>query len=268
MKVVKANPKHKDLGESLDGRMKKAKPEEKTARSKTQVNANLDEMARRSYGYGRWDAPHWFIGPEQGMGQHENNIDESLERRAAAWVKLRRLDLNDCRKFHCEIGEENWHCTEPVKLQKTWRPLLLLLMAYRGESTSKESLRDYQRDRWGMLDGETCVIELSGLAAPNAEEATNTGPFLPERIKVIRERIREHRPRLVVMYGLEQRPSYEQIAEAKFPREPAPFFCKGPTLIALAPHPVSRIRVGDKYVGNDYWIELGKKLRNLPCHSR
>jgi hypothetical protein len=232
------------------------------------MNTNLNEMARRSYGYGRWDSPYWFIGPEQGVGAHENDIEASLERRATAWVRLGRLDLNDCRKFHCEIGEKNWHCRETVKLQKTWRPLLLLLMAYRGESTSKESLRDYQRDCWGMLDGETCVIELSGLAAPNAEEATDTSPYLPERINVIRERIREHRPRLVVMYGLDHRPPLEQIAEAKIPREPAPFFCKGPTLIALAPHPVSRIKVGDKYVGNDYWIDLGKKLRNHPCHSR
>lgn len=26
------------------------------------------EMAKRSFGYGRWEAPYWFIGPEQGMG--------------------------------------------------------------------------------------------------------------------------------------------------------------------------------------------------------
>jgi hypothetical protein len=114
-----------------------------------------------------------------------------------------------------------------------------------------------------MLDGETCLIELSGLAAPNAEEAADTSPFLPERIQVIRDRIREHRPRLVVMYGLDQRSSYEQIVQDQFPPEPVPFFCEGPTLLVLTPHPVSRIREG-----NEYWTRLGSKLRNHPCHSR
>src|SRR5258708_1309949 len=233
------------------------------------MDENLYEMARTSYGYGRWDAPYWFIGPEQGMGEHERNDSErALELRLSKWIKLGRLDLNDCRKFHCEIGEKNWHCKELVKLQKTWRPLLLLLMTFLGRSRDNEILRTYQRDRWGMLDGETCVIELSGLAAPNTGEATDTSAFLRDRIPVIRERIREHRPGFVVMYGLGQRPSYEQIAEAKFPREPDPFFCKGPTLLAMTPHPVARIKVEDKYVGNDYWIELGKKLREHHCISR
>jgi len=26
-------------------------------------------MAEQLFGYGRWDAPFWFIGPEAGMGQ-------------------------------------------------------------------------------------------------------------------------------------------------------------------------------------------------------
>jgi hypothetical protein len=112
------------------------------------------------------------------------------------------------------------------------------------------------------------VIELSGLAAPNAGAAIDTSAFLRERIQFIRERIREHRPRLVVMYGLGQRPSYEQIGENQFPPEPDPFFCKGPTLLALTPHPVSRIREGERYLGNEYWTRLGLKLRNHPCHSR
>jgi len=88
MKLVMPNPKNKDLGEILDGRMKKAEPEEETVPSKTRKNTNLDEMARRSYGYGRWDSPFWFIGPEQGTGEHESDLEVSLERRAAAWIKL------------------------------------------------------------------------------------------------------------------------------------------------------------------------------------
>jgi len=264
MKIVRPNPKNKDLGEILDGRMKKVEPE-KTQEPRAQMNTNLDEMARRSYGYGRWDAPYWFIGPEQGTGRHErDDLKQSLERRCRCWVELGGKGLSDCREFHRCIGEMRWHFKSPkVNLQSTWRPLMLMMMTFLRRPADKERLRIYQRDQWGMLDGETCLIELSGLAAPNAGEATDTSPFLPERIQVIREKIREHRPRLVAMYGLDHRSPYEQIAESQIPPEPDPFFCKGPTLLVLTPHPVSPIRGG-----NDYWIELGKKLRNHPCHSR
>lgn len=43
------------------------------------------EMARRSFGFGRWEAPYWFIGPEQGQGPHENG---DLGLRLKAWHQL------------------------------------------------------------------------------------------------------------------------------------------------------------------------------------
>lgn len=244
-----------DLSPALDGRM--------------QNLIDLDEetraMACGSYGYGSWHAPYWFIGPEQGMGPHENG---DIKSRIHCWRQHGSLELNDCRDFHRCIREVRWHFKEPrVKLQGTWRPLLLLLMTFLGRPADKESLRSYQRDRWGALDGETCVIELSGLAAPNMMEAQDTTPFLRQRIEAIRNRIRDHRPKLVVMYGKEKKPSWEQIAEREFPCEPTPFFCKGPTLLAMAPHPVWPIKVGGKYVVNEYWIGLGQKLRDHRCKS-
>jgi len=47
---------------------------------------------------------------------------------------------------------------------------MLLLLTFQEESkeeVNKETLRAYQRESWGMLNGETCVIELFGLPAPN-----------------------------------------------------------------------------------------------------
>jgi hypothetical protein len=232
-------------------------------KKRSDLDDEMQAMARNSYAYGTWRAPYWFIGPEQGMGRHERDDFEcALKVRVAAWIKLGRLDLNDCRKFHCEIGEKNWHCKKPVNLQMTWRPLLLLLMAFLKREAEKETLRTYQRDRWGMLDGETCVIELSGIAAPNQQEATDTSRFLPERIELIRQRIRDHQPKLVVMYGHEQRESFEKIAGRPFPPEPDPVLSDGPTTLAFTFHPVSRICERGKYLGNQYWTRMGKKLRD------
>lgn len=121
------------------------------------------EMARRFYGYGRWDARHWFIGPEPGMAFDEGN---DQERRVEAWLHFGKPELCDCQAFHKRIRQPQWHREKPDKprLQPTWRPLMLLLMSFLERSKESDSLREYQRDRWGRLSGETCVIELSGLA--------------------------------------------------------------------------------------------------------
>jgi hypothetical protein len=240
------------------------------------MNKDMLAMARRNYGYGRWEAPYWFIGPEQGMGPHEKGLD----RRLKAWQDLGSRELNDCRAFHCRIHEIRWHCKKPkVQLKRTWRPLMLSMMTFLPNGKAdNESLRIYQRDRWGALDeelGETCVIELSGLAAPNAKEAKDTTLFLSERIEYMRNKIRNHRPKLVVMYGREQWNSWKAIANAvpgceSLSDDSAPgqlpktsILTDKTTILVCTPHPSRPIWDGTKYLGNEYWIRLGNNLRDL-----
>src|SRR5579859_7409872 len=116
---------------------------------------DFSEMARQSFGYGRWDAPYWFIGPEQGQSSAEN---DDLTHRFKAWRDLGSPELCDLEEFHRAINEHSWH----RKLQRTWRPLMLLLMTFLEKRADKGSLLSYQRDEWGRAIGETCVIELSG----------------------------------------------------------------------------------------------------------
>ncbi|HEV2395749.1 MAG TPA: hypothetical protein VGS27_02245 [Candidatus Sulfotelmatobacter sp.] len=235
---------------------------------------HLNAMARRNFGYGRWDAKYWFIGPEQGMGKHEkDDIPGSLKRRAECWRTLGSLELSDCRQFHCCIGERNWHRKKPkVNLQTTWQPLILLLMTYLKRDADQESCRNYQRDRWGRLDGETCVIELSGLAAPDALTAVGTEHFLPERIRAICDRLREHQPDLVLMYGRKQQPSWNAIAKCYAGREFPPegsyglvpkayVLHNGPTRMVSTPHSSRTVWDGTRYIWHDYWKALGLKLR-------
>ena len=124
------------------------------------------EMARRCYGYGRWEAPYWFLGPEQGKGRKE---PPDNTRRVEAWFELGATELCDCHDFHSLIGEKDWHREKP-NLQRTWRPLILVLKTFlddlsNDDLSNKECLRNYQRTRWGRADGETCIIELSSLAS-------------------------------------------------------------------------------------------------------
>lgn len=217
----------------------------------TRMDDRLElEMAQNCFGYGRWDAPYWFIGPEQGKGSDES--DDNL-RRARTWQRLGSAELCDCLEFHKEISDLSWHSGRP-RLQPTWRPLILLLKAFLNEATGIENLREYQRDRWGRAhQGETCVIELSGLAARNYRVQIDRERFRRERVEVIRQRMMRWKPVFVVMYGVNERPSWEEIAGRALVRDCV--IKAGPTMIAFAPHPQEHGR------RNVDWINLGLKLR-------
>lgn len=141
-------------------------------------NAFELEMARGFYGYGRWDAPYWFIGPEPGMGPNQPAGNAPL---LNAWLKSGKCDLCDCYEFQASIPDLTWHTGQPP-LQATWSKLILLLMTYLGQPADNDSLRAYQRDRFGRsVSGETCVIELFGLAAKSLKTSKNQGQYRQER---------------------------------------------------------------------------------------
>lgn len=215
------------------------------------MNDGIREMALRCYGHGRWSAPYWFVGPEQGQAPEEN---DDLVPRVKAWLELGGGELTDCREFHALIGEKRWHREQP-RLQATWRPLLLLLMTFLGKDTDRDTLRKYQRDEWGTLDGETCVIELSGLAARNFTVPRDRESFRQERVAVIREKMLQHSPALVVMYGTSEAEHWTKIAGREFPKENIVRI--GSTIFACTPHPTSY------GMTNEYWTSLGVTLRRL-----
>jgi hypothetical protein len=145
---------------------------------------DLDRMAEHFYGYGRWDAPYWFIGPEAGMAK----TGDSLERRFQSWETLEFKPVVDCAAHHRGFGLTKWHQPHPPT-QETWRKLIRLLLAFKGQPNDIETVRVYQRDEWGSSTGETCVIELSGLASPDMRTPQDRTTFLTRRMKRIREEV-------------------------------------------------------------------------------
>ena len=210
------------------------------------MDVELELLARNFYGYGRWDAPYWFIGPEPGGGGNAE--------RASAWInKFNRAELCDCKDFHREIDEKRWHrATRKPQLQPTFRPLILLLKTFLNETSDREAIRNYQRDHWGMIGGKTCVIELSGLAAKK-KDPKKPAPFLKERIDHICEMRRRHEPTFVVMYGVAEKEHWEKIAGC--PLCPDVVVKRESTMFMFTSHPMA---FGKK---NSDWEELGRKLR-------
>jgi hypothetical protein len=105
--------------------------------------------------------------------------------------------------------------------------------------------------------GETCLIELSAFAARSLKTPVVRTKFRQARIECIRKKLHHYKPAFVVMYGLNDRESWEQISGCKL--NPGDIVRIESTLAVLTPHPVAFGR------GKQYWIELGQRLRqNIP----
>jgi len=219
------------------------------------MDNEISEMARRCYGYGRWEAPYWFIGPEQGQPREEN---DDLRIRYDAWRHCGGGELSDCRVFHDALNLRMgrtlhlWHQKEP-KLQTTWRRLMLVLMGFLARPTDEDSLKAYQRDRLGSLSGETCVIELSGLPAHSFMTPRDRDPFLRERITVISERMCACKPAWVVIYGVGTKKAWERGGGCS----PDDLRQSQSTILEFTPHPSRPSRPAA------YWVARGKRLRQV-----
>lgn len=218
--------------------------------------------AERWFGYGRWDAPYWFIGKEPGGSDDPEQY--------ASWTRLGGSELIDCRDHDLDCpsgrgpGIGMWHGGEP-RLQSTWRPLIAMLLAYEGSTTYDVSaVREYQDDRWGRTDGDTAVLELSAVAAPSTSYADDLRQrHLPARTETLRKRIREHAPKFVVFYGagidpVHGRPYLEywsDIAQRSLTLD-EPVIVDG-TVFVAEPHPTAHGTT------NAHWVELGHRLRSM-----
>jgi hypothetical protein len=219
--------------------------------------ANAKQLAAEKwFGYGRWDAPYWFVGMEPGG----DDTHASYE----AWLDLGGDALIDCRAHHQwqletqGIDNPKWtkyHRRDRSNaLQATWRPLILVLLTFKGEPHDTEDVRRYQRDRWGYKNDETAVIELNALHAPSiATIGVDRQAYRTQRIRTIREHLLERPPTFAVFYGQSYQDHYEEMTQAKFDSDG--FAQCGRTVCVLAPQPA---RSGWT---NEEWCELGRRLR-------
>ena len=210
------------------------------------------EMAERFYGFGRWKAPYWFIGPEQGQDKKEK---DELGPRLSAWEKLGRPELADLKDFHDLLRPGMW-TEEGAHLQKTWRKLMLVLLSSRPGVFDKEDLRQYQRTKLGRAceeTDETCLLELSGLPANSGKITRDRESFLDRRIARLACAVETYKPKLVVMYGKGQKKHFERIVK------PLPELDKttvvGETVVLFTKHTNAR------KLTDEHWCNLGKSLQ-------
>lgn len=212
------------------------------------MNDAKDLAARSWFGYGRWDAPYWFLGMEPGGTDKHASYE--------AWIQLGGTDLVDCREHHLKSNFKKWHTGEHPPTQPTWRRLIQLLLSFKGESSDLESVRAYQKNQWGSVNGETAILEVSAFHAKSLGVDVDRITHRKERIATLGKRLKEEHPLFVVMYG-GYRDLYEEIAGESFKDG---YVWQGTTLCALVEHPVARPRPGRPWTS---WIEKGKRIRSM-----
>ena len=187
----------------------------------------IEAYCKQFFGYGRWDAPVWFVGLEEaGAG-----TPEELQARLTAWDQRGRRELEDAPVFYPACGQPRWHGPN-ASLQRTWRQLMRMLLLARSQPVGEDALLEYQKHMLGAFSGNVCLTELSPLPAPShrqwpyaAHEALpawmqNREQFAQTvaagRIATLREKIAIHHPRAVVFYFWKPRHSAEAVAGGEF----------------------------------------------------
>ena len=217
--------------------------------------------AERWFGYGRWDAPYWFIGKEPGGSDEPEQY--------ASWQRLGGTALIDCALHDrdCAAGEPGmWHGPAPgPKLQPTWRPLIAMTLAFEGATEWDDHAgRRYQDERWGRVDGDTAVLELSAIAARSVAQADAMRLMhVPERISTFQKHLADVSPKFVVFYGLGIDPVHKVPyldhwrAIAQHPLEVDEPVLLGQTAFVVQKHPTAHGTT------TQHWIDLGRRVRTI-----
>jgi hypothetical protein len=225
------------------------------------------------FGYGRWSAPIWFVGIEEAGG----GTERELEQRLAVWAARRTKELEDAPHFYPVSGNAAWHDGHAT-LQPTWTQLIRMLLIAQGKPDSPSAILDYQRNRLGTVDGETCLLDLFPLPSPNLatwhyadwselpwlqSRTAYEKMVLSQRIPLLRQRIDHYQPRVVIFYGDGQLKHWQQFMGAgTYARPIADKLIaheRDKTVFFVTKHPADP-KLGSQR--DDYFREIGRYFRN------
>ena len=168
-------------------------------------------------GYGRFSAPVWFIGLEEGLSE-QDSVDRDHNLRArGTWDEV--MDLDGAHLLLHERGAPMRVSVKPPRTP-TWRWMAKICRALAGNSgwRNNQAAEEYVKRRLGRTDptiGETFLTELSPIPSKKAADNTKWLSFFQraitdcdrliwQRSVRLRAMIEENRPKFVFCYGSEK----------------------------------------------------------------
>jgi hypothetical protein len=210
----------------------------------------LEAFINGFYGFGNYQAPYWFVGMEEGGEATSEDIANQLK----IWDEWGRKELIDVIEYAREMKITQWYGDCP-RLQPTWRNLIRVFLTAEGQTADNETMRQHQKTSWGTKDGDTCLMELLPLPAPNiaswiyreisllpylTSRKVYREYFVGSRIAHLQDKIMRHKPKAIVFYGSGYDSYWKRIANVdawgKSP-EGVSYWANNSTLFIATKHP-------------------------------
>ena len=231
----------------------------------------------RFLGYGRLDAPYWFIGMEEGLGgANEAERLEQLRIRANSFHPLMDLQL-----AHTKFDVNYWK--QPIRTQVwLWITRIILILESkqcyprkRITRPEKHTVTRYVVKHLGSKTetGRSLLAELLPLPARTLchwpykdhwrTRADYQTAILPHRQQMFRKLIKYHKPRFVFFYGKRYYSDFKRI----IPRLQITRFSQTNIYMAVGKHTTYVLM---PFLGNGQieWITIERICRVLTQHRR
>lgn len=232
----------------------------------------LWDFSNKFLGYGNIKAPIWFIGMEPGSPDNK----KLLKKFFTVWAERNKPAVDDVKASHLQIGHSHYtrFFENPVIYERTWGGLIKILFTIDGnDEFNIEDVKNYQKDKFGRLNSNHCILELFALPAKNIKtqywdnhyrkhfNITKAEFFkkqLKKRISIIKELIIKNKSKTIIFYGSTYKKFWEEIAGCKinqtkiFNEEKIFYKSFNKTKYIVCHHPVAY------GVTNEYLAEVGK----------
>lgn len=182
------------------------------------------------YGYGTWSAPLWFVGYEESGGDSRDEVAEKLNHFYRAYGATTGATLCDIRSHFQEVAfrvegprAERFNTFydhrfgENAVVHGLWKNLIAFAHGYRN--IPLPDTLSYQRNHFlGLSSGEAMIqlyplpahshawyyswLDLPGISFLKSRSLYEKHVY-QDRIETILEKAREHKPEVVLMYGME-----------------------------------------------------------------
>lgn len=191
---------------------------------------NLTHWINHFYGYGSWDAPFWFVGYEESGGEVPEEVADKVNYFAATHPG-RSVALCEIRELYKQVAIR-WEGPKGDKFANrfefrfgadavqhgVWKNLIRFIHGYRGKALP--DLLVYQKKSFvSAKKPDAALIPLYPLPSPHGHawyyswldmpsmgflktRAMYEQQMYPFRIRTILERMVNHKPEVVVLYGM------------------------------------------------------------------
>ena len=183
----------------------------------------LEKYIKTFYGHGNIKSDYWFISLEE-WGRY---TEAEFNTRLSVWEERGCRELEDCPLFYLELGDRSGWFRDKPALQSTWKMYIRLYLYLIGNQhfeekntiEQREYLKRYQRDQFGKINGDMCIMELRPLPSPKVQEweygERSDLPYLktrqeymehidPFRIEELKNKIKKNEPRHVFFCSTSQ----------------------------------------------------------------